>query len=929
MKRTLIVISVSIIILIAGYLWFSREDGPVYRETSLKKAVPVTSPFFFEFNSVRSFPFTNPLIKELVSADVGISYYSFLQGLDSLIINSDEIPGNIRNTNFILSFNVSGRDELVPLIIVKAESNNRKNRFEELIHTLYPAERFSYSNKEYGNSIITEINNGSGNERIFYSFSGSFMLISTQSIQIEQSLRQLNTEGILNDDYFVDVFSSSANREVSLFINHSDFPGFLRNILNKDPVTRVDEFGESSRFMTAARAENFRDFASWTGLDFRFYDDHVILAGTSAADDSLNHFLSVFDGQQSVNFRADHVLPQNTSFFCSYSFTSKGEFFRRLENYFEHTDFFYRREERMKRFERGVNADIRNVFQELVKNEIVLAATTIPVEPQNKSVFFILQAGNRSHAEELLLKLLSDYAKRTETDIKEMSSVYRVDENVTFPVYKFPYPSFPGIWLGVPFSMAEARYFSFFDDYVIFANSEPGLNQYLRSISAGATLAGEKSFSRIRQRGSGNNNINIFVDVNRAFGFGKEIFSGDLFNRIIGVEESLRKFTSLIWQVQNDKDKYINTLAVSYDQYGSEEAQTLWQSTIGSNIRTKPELMINHNDKNRHDIIIQDENNLLHQITPEGRVRWSVPLSGALLSRVHQVDYYKNGKLQYLFNTKEKLYLIDRDGNNVAHFPVTLASPATNGVSVFDYDNNRNYRYFVAGEDKRVYAYDTSGEIVKGWDFGQTDSPVVTPVQHFRIAGKDYIVFKDKSRIYILDRQGQERIPVKAEISNSDNPLRLVTAGSPRIAGTDISGRPFFIWFDGRFEKKRTTGFSENHLFIADDIDGDDVCDFVRVNDNEVTVIDENGRRKFSKKLKNRLKHPPVLYTFADNIKKIGVVDAVDNRIYLFDPDGKLHDGFPLQGNSEFTIGRLTDDSAGLNLLVGSEGGKLLNYSLN
>ena len=34
---------------------------------------------------------------------------------------------------------------------------------------------------------------------------------------------------------------------------------------------------------------------------------------------------------------------------------------------------------------------------------------------------------------------------------------------------------------------------------------------------------------------------------------------------------------------------------------------------------------------------------------------------------------------------------------------------------MFDYDNNLNYRIFIAGEDKSIYSYDKSGSVVKGW----------------------------------------------------------------------------------------------------------------------------------------------------------------------------------------------------------------------
>jgi hypothetical protein len=250
-------------------------------------------------------------------------------------------------------------------------------------------------------------------------------------------------------------------------------------------------------------------------------------------------------------------------------------------------------------------------------------------------------------------------------------------------------------------------------------------------------------------------------------------------------------------------------------------------------------------------------------------------------------------------------------------------------VNVFDYHNNRDYRYFVAGEDKRIYAYNTAGEIVTGWKFDRTQSDVTTPVQHFRVNGNDYIVFKDETNIYIQDRQGETRVSVNNRFNNSSNPLFLSSVGAPRIVATEANGKVFYICFDGKVEEKKTARFSENHFFTVDDLDGNGIADFIFVDGNELTVLDENGKKLFNKKLDKPIDHQPNIYTFAADLKKVGVTDATSNRIYLFNPDGKLHTGFPLQGNSEFTIGKLSESNAGLSLIVGSEGGKLYNYALN
>ena len=867
MKRYLILIILVGVAVVAGFFYFSTEKSPFTKDSSIYKAIPVSAPFFFEFNSIRNIPVDNPLFSELESAGIAKTWLGFLQKTDSLINVTEDLPRNLRNSSFILAYGYTGRNELVPLIITLAESNSRENALTNLIHTFYPPNDFKYQEKDYDRYRITGIDRGGKDGFLFYSFAGDLLLVSPRSILVEQVIRQMNTTGIHKNKYFTEVNKAAGSQTISLYVNHNWLNGFWVNILNRTPVVKVDEFGTGRRHQPSIQAEKFRDFAAWSELDFRLNNNQLILNGISAADDSLNHFLSVFSDQQPVRFRAEDFLPVNTSFFCSYAFSGKNAFFERLENYFAHSGNYYHREERMKRFDQGFRGNVRNIFQELVKDEVIVAATTIPVNPENKTVYFIVHTDSRAAAEEQLKRLLNNYAVRNGMEPEQLVSEYSMNNEVRFPVYRFPFPSFPGLWMGSPFAMADARFVSFYNNAMVFSNSEQGMHEYLRNMSIGNTLSKDNRYQRFRQTSSNRANIQVFADVNKAYGLRNELFTSGFLKQMEDKEESIRKFGMINWQVQRDKNVFLNSISIDFLTDAAEDAQTTWQAVIGSNIGTKPQLVVNHLDPANREIIFQDRQNNLHLVSHSGLVRWTVPLPGPVLGEIHQVDYYKSGRFQYLFNTRGKLYLIDRNGNNVAHFPVTLQSPATNGVNVFDYHNNRDYRYFVAGEDKKIYAYDGTGKIVTGWKFDQTESAVTTLVQYFKVEGKDYIVFKDKSKIYIQDRQGETRVSTNARFSNSKNPLILNLTGKPKIVATDTGGKVWYLYFDGTFEEKRSSRFSENHFFTIDDLDGDGSPEFIFLDGSELTVLNENGRRIFNRKLNSSAQHPPAVYTFAAGLK--------------------------------------------------------------
>ena len=128
------------------------------------------------------------------------------------------------------------------------------------------------------------------------------------------------------------------------------------------------------------------------------------------------------------------------------------------------------------------------------------------------------------------------------------------------------------------------------------------------------------------------------------------------------------------------------------------------------------------------------------------------------MSEVFQIDLYRNNKFQYIFNTANKLFVIDRNGNHVAKFPVNLPAVATNGITVYDYDNNKDYRIFLAMANNQVLLFDKNGNRIAGFNPSQIEGSVTSPIQFFSSGGRDFIVFSDEYNNYFLDRRGNSRI---------------------------------------------------------------------------------------------------------------------------------------------------------------------------
>lgn len=328
------------------------------------------------------------------------------------------------------------------------------------------------------------------------------------------------------------------------------------------------------------------------------------------------------------------------------------------------------------------------------------------------------------------------------------------------------------------------------------------------------------------------------------------------------------------------------------------------------------------------ELFVQDDRHTVYLINDVGRVLWKLPLGQQINSEVYQIDLFKNGKLQYLFSTPDKMYLIDRNGNAAGRFPVAFKGKCEQGISVYDYDNNRNYRIFVPCENREVYLYGLDGKPVEGWNPQKTDKPVVSKVQHFRVADKDYIVFADRYRFYILDRKGKERVRVSSVFDLKPHTDVYLTrkGGQPVLVFAGKGGQVHVVNFSGQTETSRVEGLSDRFEMNIVDWDGNGTGDVLFTDGNRVLVTRLDGTPLFEKKMEAKTLGFPYVYRFSAKDVRVGLTDPEQNHLFLLSADGKLSKGFPITGDSPFSIVFLGND--GFFLFAGTGNNTILKYKV-
>ena len=326
--------------------------------------------------------------------------------------------------------------------------------------------------------------------------------------------------------------------------------------------------------------------------------------------------------------------------------------------------------------------------------------------------------------------------------------------------------------------------------------------------------------------------------------------------------------------------------------------------------------------------MVQDAKYNVYLINNSGRILWKKPLDGKILGTIQQIDYYRNNKLQYIFNTKNSIYLIDRNGNFVDKYPIKLPSQATNGLSVVDYENNKDYRIFVATADRRVRLFDKRGNKITGWGFNRTEGVVKQPVKHFRSSSKDYIVFSDNYKIYILNRRGKVRVKPDKHIHASPNSnvyLEEKNTSRSRLVMASPDAELIFIDLPSGKTKvmevmKKTDQFGFSHFMQKGNYG------YVFVTPHEIMVFNGQGKKIAGRTFKNEMNLTVDIYHFSAGNIKFGLHEKNSKHIYLLNSDCSVYKGFPLLGNSRFSIGFLKNSSSGFNLVVGGDNNYIYNY---
>jgi hypothetical protein len=839
---------------------------------------------------------------------------SMLNAVLAQVRSSESLYELLLDEGLNISLHKVGKEQLIPLFYLEYASAHGDHDIENLI--LAQLEKWAMVNeRKYEAVKVFDVSGGPGFVPGKFSFAclDGICLISTSSMLVEESIRTIHGETNLAADAGLKKVRETEGRYVhaNLYINYERLAELFH------PYIKESVWGEIA---------GLSKVASWGELDMDIKQEAITLNGMTFADPDLPLFLGSFKGQSPVKIELHEMMPSGTSYFQHLGISDKVKFKEQLISYLNGLGLGRDIESEIKRIDEIYGFDPLDDLVRILDDEMAWFAidgmTRVPADE-----FLIIETSSRSETVDVVMHWLRQYLQVHAFEMQSLRNVYQLDNQTSFNIYSLPDQYFGGTALSSLFNL----YFTVFENYLIFGPSVDALSRVIYQNVLHKTFVNDPVFKEISDYLSNRSNLSLFFRPYAFMDYKKDLMNEKMASHLEKMELFLRRIPGVLVQFSNEGDLLYQSLSWQYTPQLKDKALTVWESLMDTAVVIKPVLVANHNTSEK-EIFVQDLSNKVYLINGTGRILWKQPVDGPILGDIYQVDFYKNGKLQYLFNTARKIHLIDRNGNYVERYPISLRSDATNPLALFDYDKSRDYRLLVATEDRKIYLYDIEGNMITGWRFGKTESMVRGKIQHFRVYDKDYIVAFDQNRSYFLDRRGRERIRLKERlILSPQNPLNLdmnIREERPRWISTDTAGNVRAIYMDGSVSMLMSRQMSANHFFSMEDLTRDGIPEFIFADGDELDIVKQDGKRLFSFKVKEGISDMPDIYKFSSSDVKIGITDRSRNKIYLINSDGSLYEGFPLEGSTRFSIGYFKGSESRFNLIVGSENNFLYNYSI-
>lgn len=908
------IIAILALILVLGggaYFYFHLKKAEVPASIALK-AIPIDASLIFESRKTvplwKNISQTSEIWKDLLDIPYFTDLNQKLKSLNSIIADNQELANVLENQPLYVSAHINGMNHFNYLFVCSLPAGSSMSPISGFLDSLKgnnPVNDLHYEETTIHCVKIDDENS------FYYTISNGIFISSFGSALIKESLRQLESGiSLINNPYFTKVLNASGGQPAAnLFVNFQTFTNVSGHLFNKSFLPTLT---------------SMQDFGQWMELDITVNPDELIMTGFTDCDSTGSQFLNLFQHQASGEIKAASVAPSNTAYMVCHEFSNYGMFHKEYLQYLGRHNRNRDREEWINRVQRYYGLNIEKYFYPWINNEVAQVITEPTDSTLQNNTYVLMEATDVKEAINKITILADTIASKKE--IKVTDSIYMHHD-----IRNLDLDFVMGNILGSTFDGVTKSWYASVGNYVVFANSLNSLKTFIYEYEGSNTLEKDSYYKDyIKQHVESESGIYIYNNM----ALSPVVYAKYLDKSYAGDMKKYRnafsKFHAASIQYSFVQGMFYTNIYLKRNPMFRKEIVPLWQVTLDTTVAVPPCWITEHITHGQF-VFVEDNNENVYMINNNGHIEWKKKIDGDIQSPVFQVDALKNNKIQYLFSTSESIVLLDRNGNMVDGFPVKLKFTPSGPLYVEDFDNNKNYRLLIPGDDLKIHEYDITGKSVDGWVMPETKYPVNSPAHYCNIDKKDYLVFVDDGgKVYALDRKGEEKLNLDNRLPSHIRNFYIIrgkTLTNSYILTTDSAGTVFRLSLSGELTTSQyLSGTYNNPDFVPGPADSNGKQEMIFLSGTDVWGYNPDKTEVFHATAKEDLNNNLLLFLYPNHSLRIGAVDKKNNRIYLWDNTGKLCPGFPLYGSGGFSIADMKNDGS-LFLVTGADN-KVYVYGL-
>lgn len=270
-----------------------------------------------------------------------------------------------------------------------------------------------------------------------------------------------------------------------------------------------------------------------------------------------------------------------------------------------------------------------------------------------------------------------------------------------------------------------------------------------------------------------------------------------------------------------------------------------------------------------------------------GKLDWTKKLNGKLKSSIQIIDLHANGETQILVNTADEIYLFNLNGEVISGFPVKLEESATNNVKFYRW---KERSYFLIGLGTKVLQLDAKGRelnIIKS-KVNVSETITVWASQKKLFAG-----FTNGTEFNMVDLENYKLhrefvIPSNAVAIKIPNEIFYYGIKNGKLIKVDQKGVEFAI--DSSLPSRLFGIEDGNKSTIAIQHPGG------------INLLNINGLAYAEIKIPFNEIEDVCVHLTDSGKTYVGVIDGLENNVYLYTTDGQLVTPKGLEGQKKMMI---------------------------